>query len=285
MASESNPIASSPLVVRVDDDNELRVSAFGAQALSWRCRGRERLYLSPRASFGEGKAIRGGIPVIFPQFGEHGGGPRHGFARTCAWEVRAPADPPDPAMPPGLSLSLRDDAATRGHWPHRFEAELSLRPGANRLRIGLRVRNLDDSAFEFTAALHTYLRVADIDGTLVHGLEDRPYYDSTRAGKRVEPTDAPVRFEGELDRIYADTRAPLRVTDGEQLLRLESQGFADTVVWNPGASLAAGLADLGEGEHRHFVCVEAAQVLSPVRLQPGAAWEGAQTLIVEDTLR
>lgn len=269
-----------PLQLNVGDDGRIEASPFGAHALSWRCQGRERLYLSPRASFGEGKAIRGGVPVIFPQFGERGGGPRHGFARTSAWE---PLDGPG-AGASRLAFRLRDDERTRRHWPHRFEAELALEPGENRLRIALRVRNLDQAPFEFTAALHTYLRVADIAGTLVHGLEDRPYFDSARDGERVEATDAPVRFEGEVDRIYPDSRRALRVTDGEQLLRLETEGFADTVVWNPGAALAAELADLGAGEQRHFVCVEAANILSPIRLQPGADWAGAQTLIVEKSM-
>ncbi|MGO4775051.1 hypothetical protein AB4084_05950, partial [Lysobacter sp. 2RAB21] len=165
--------------------------------------------------------------------------------------------------------------------PYPFEAELDIEPAANRLRIALSVRNTGQDAFEFSAALHTYLRVADIAGTLVHGLEDRDFVDSTQGGAAHAASDAPVRFEGEIDRIYADTRQPLRVTDGEQLLRLEAEGFADTVVWNPGAELAAGLADLGAGEHRHFVCVEAGNVLTPVRLEPGAVWTGAQILTVE----
>lgn len=270
-----------PLQLNVGDASRIEASPFGAHALSWRCQGRERLYLSPRASFGEGKAIRGGVPVIFPQFGERGDGPRHGFARTAAWE---PLDAPGTGAA-RLAFRLRDDEHTRRHWPHRFEAELALEPGENRLRIALSVRNLDEAPFEFSAALHTYLRVADIAGTLVHGLEDRPYFDSARGGEQVEPTDAPVRFEGEVDRIYPGTRRVLRVTDGEQMLRVESEGFADTVVWNPGAELAAGLADLGAGEHRHFICVEAARIIEPVRLEPGAGWTGAQHLIVEETLR
>ncbi|MGH8082823.1 MAG: D-hexose-6-phosphate mutarotase, partial [Lysobacter sp.] len=203
-------------------------------------------------------------------------GPRHGFARTQDWEALDARD-----NPPQLSFRLREREQTHAAWPHRFEAELDIQPAATRLRIALSVRNTDLHAFEFTVALHTYLRVADIAGTLVHGLEDRAYLDSTRDGLACGPSDAPVRFDGEVDRIYTDTRQPLRVTDGEQLLRLEAEGFADTVVWNPGAELAASLADLGPGEHRHFVCIEAANVVRPVRLEPGAVWTGAQILIVE----
>lgn len=273
------PIAS-PLSLNAagSSGSTVEATAFGAHVLSWRCRGRERLYLSPHASLAAGKAIRGGIPVIFPQFAERGPGPRHGFARTCPWQVEDTAGP----SPQRLLFRLVDDETTRASWPHRFAAELSVEPASDRLRTALTVRNRGDEAFEFTAALHTYLRVANVAGTLVHGLEDRPYLDSTRQGLHCEPDDAPVRFEAELDRIYPDVPKPLRLTDGEELLRLEAEGFRDVVVWNPGRELAAGMSDLGADEHHRFVCVEAAAVLVPIRLEPGQAWTGAQILVVED---
>ncbi len=269
------PALPASLQLNGPGDSRVDASAFGAHVLSWRCRGRERLYLSPNASFGAGKAIRGGVPVIFPQFALRGDGPRHGFARTLTWE----ADP----QPTRLSFQLRDREETRRHWPHRFEAALDVEPGEDRLRIALSVRNTDRAAFEFSAALHTYLAVADIEATLVHGLEDRGYVDSAHGDAACPPSDAPVRFDGEVDRIYAGTRRPLRITDGEHMLRCEAEGFADTVVWNPGAELAAGMADLEPDGHRRFVCVEAAQVLQPVRLEPGQAWTGAQILVVESS--
>ncbi len=43
----------------------------------------------------------------------------------------------------------------------------------------------------------------------------------------------------------------------------------NTVVWNPWAELAGGMADLGD-EWPHFVCVEAANIrANAVTLQPG----------------
>ena len=45
------------------------ISLHGAHVLSWKpAPARECLYLSPNASQAPGAAIRGGIPVIFPQF-------------------------------------------------------------------------------------------------------------------------------------------------------------------------------------------------------------------------
>ncbi|WP_363800651.1 D-hexose-6-phosphate mutarotase [Lysobacter firmicutimachus] len=268
-------LPDAPLRLAGPADSEALATAFGAQLLSWRCRGRERLYLSPRADF-SGTAIRGGVPVIFPQFAARGPGPRHGFARTRDWRVL-----PTDARIPRLAFALDDDDATRALWPHRFQAVLEAEAEPDRLHIGLSVRNRGDEAFEFTVALHTYLRVDDLAGARLHGLEDRPYLDSVAGGRACAAAGAPLRFDGELDRLYPQARAPLRLCDGAHVLRVEAHGFADAVVWNPGAALAAGLGDLGEGEQGRFVCVEAGCIAEPVRLAPGASWRGRQSLIVE----
>jgi len=268
-------LPDAPLRLAGPADSQAQATAFGAQLLSWHCRGRERLYLSPRADF-SGAAIRGGVPVIFPQFAARGSGPRHGFARTRRWRV-LPGDP----QAPRLAFAFEDDEATRALWPHRFHAELEIRAEPDRLHVGLGVRNRGEEACEFTVALHTYLCVDDLAGVRLEGLEDRPYLDSAAGGRACAAAGTPLRFDGELDRIYPDVRAPLRLCDGAHALRVEAQGFADAVVWNPGAALAAGLADLGEGEQRRFVCVEAGCIAEPVRLAPDESWHGRQTLIVE----
>src|SRR3954471_12825339 len=50
------------------------------------------LFMSGSSKFTPDKAIRGGVPVIFPWFGAHGTQPElpmHGFARTAEWEVES----------------------------------------------------------------------------------------------------------------------------------------------------------------------------------------------------
>ncbi len=62
------------------------VALHGAQMLSWRTGdGRERLYLSPQAVMDGQAAIRGGVPLCFPQFNTRGSLPKHGFVRNTAW--------------------------------------------------------------------------------------------------------------------------------------------------------------------------------------------------------
>ena len=63
----------------------------GAQVTAWQLPGeRPILFTSPNSAFAPGRAIRGGIPIIFPWFGpsRHApAAPQHGFARTAAWHL------------------------------------------------------------------------------------------------------------------------------------------------------------------------------------------------------
>src|ERR1700688_4451384 len=65
----------------------------GAQLTSWRAAGfDERIFLSERSRWEEGKAIRGGIPVCFPWFRaktDDAKAPAHGFVRTKTWQLEA----------------------------------------------------------------------------------------------------------------------------------------------------------------------------------------------------
>ena len=107
------------------------VSRLGGQVLSWTTPdGRERLFLSERARFDGSAPVRGGIPVCFPQFGELGSLPKHGFVRTMAWSVAAERCGDDYAL---VTLELAADEATRALWPHSFLAEITVMLEADRL--------------------------------------------------------------------------------------------------------------------------------------------------------
>ncbi len=246
------------------------VALHGAQVLSWiPADGRERLFLSERARFEPGTAIRGGIPVIFPQFGERGALARHGFARNLPWHFIG-ADR-------HAVFSLISDEAT-AHWPHTFAARLRIALPGDALEATLEIENTGDTPFLFNAALHTYLRVQELDDAVLEGLQGCDYEDSAAGGTLRREDDFELRFNGEIDRIYNDVVAPLALRNGSHSLHIEQEGFPDTVVWNPGATLAASIGDLAPGDHRRFVCVEAAQVLQPEALHPGDTWAGTQRL-------
>lgn len=268
-----------PLLLVAPDGARAAVHPHGAHVTSWTPAGGtadERLFLSALGGPRPGAAIRGGIPVIFPQFAAEGPYARHGFARTSEWTVVEAGPAIDGA---GAVLRLADTPATRAAWPFAFEATLTVALGGEALTVTLAVTNTGDAPMPFTAALHTYLRVAHVAEVAVHGLGGVTYRDATAGGAhRVEAADA-VRLAGEVDRLYLDVPGPVEVREPGRATRVVAAGFPDVVLWNPGPERAAALADLEPGGADRFVCVEAAVVGRPVRLAPGERWAGAQTLV------
>lgn len=254
---------------------EAQVMEYAAHVLSWRTSdGIERLFLSNRTEFKPGVAIRGGVPIIFPQFSALGPYPRHGFARTQAWQLQ-PGASPESAV-----FMLRDNELTCNQWPFRFSAEYRVTVLADALHMELAIANQDEKPWSFTAALHTYLRVADIAHVRVSGLEGLMYRNSANHDCMEQQTQELLSIEGEVDRIYFDTLRPIDVVEGPSRLRCSAQGFTDTVVWNPGPAKTAGLADMDADGYRRMLCVEAAAIKHPVVLQPGERWCGSQQLQV-----
>lgn len=253
------------------------VYLHGAHATAWTPAGGSdsRLFLSDRAAFAPGGAIRGGVPVIFPQFADTGPYVRHGFARTAAWAlVRAGRTPDGAAF---AVLALADTDETRALWPFPFGLRYTVRVAGASLEMRLDVQNPGPAPFDFTAALHAYL-AADLPAQ-VAGLHGLAYRDKVAGGTLRIETDAVVTAEGqEIDRVYLAVPTPLALSDAHRTLRIEQTGFADAVVWNPGREKAAGMSDLAPGDAGRFVCVEAAQVARPVVLAPGQAWTGTQRL-------
>jgi len=250
------------------------VCRHGAQVLGWRPRGADRdlLYLSPRSVQADGAAIRGGIPVVFPQFSGFGPLPKHGFLRNRAWRLGAASGDSR------VVFDCTDDAATRACWPHAFHAQLEVALSADCLHTALTVTNTDGAPFAFTTALHTYLAVRDIATARVRGLAGARYLDATQALREEVEKRELVSFDGEFDRVYPATAQDLVLEDADECVTVEREGFAGAVVWNPGTERAAALSDLGDGDWRRFLCIEPAVFAPPVTLAPGASWRGVQRL-------
>ena len=226
-------------------------------------------------------AVRGGgrhpgrDPGDLPQFADRGPFGRHGFARLSTWRFLG-GDGPSTAR-----FGLEDSAATRTAWPAAFALELSVSVGELGLVVALGVTARSD--LRFTAALHTYLAVSDVHRVTVSGLQGTTFESGVEgvAGARQGEADLVVR--GKLDRVYLDVERPvvLREGDGGARVVVDSLGFRDVVLWNPGPEKAGALSDMGPNEYRRMLCVEAAVIGAPVELRAGSRWEGWQRLSAE----
>lgn len=252
--------------------DSLLVAEQGAQVLSWVSGGRERLYLSPGCTADGQTAIRGGVPICWPQFSRRGPLKPHGFARNLPWRLGVSEASDGHAT---LSLHLSANAQTRAEWPHGFELAQSLRLAPGQLRVTLDVHNTDSVPWSFTGALHTYLAVADVAQAQLAGLGGQREWDSLsqQMGQGAETIVADAPF----DRVYEAAPASLTLREQAHGMTItQSASWQHTVVWNPGVELP----DLpGEG-FRHMLCVEAAQVLAPHEVEPGGHWSGWQQLDV-----
>jgi glucose-6-phosphate 1-epimerase len=261
-------------------------SLHGGQVLSWvPADGGERLFLSDKTVFGGDAAVRGGVPVCFPQFNQRGPLPKHGFARQALWTLAASHDD-------GFELLLRDGLATQHIWPEHFELRLRVQLAPQVLTLTLNVRNTGPRAWPFTAALHTYLRTRDVTQVTLAGLSGTPCWDAV-ADQRFVEDSAQLHF-GQLaqqgfDRVFTvasdgcEAKAlTLQHEHGHPRMWItQSDTMHEAVVWNPGQAGCAQLADMAPEAWRHMLCVEAARIDQPVTLGAGESWQGWQQLRFE----
>ena len=256
------------------------VALHGAHLLGWQPAGEQPvLFLSERSEFAKDKAIRGGVPVIWPWFGPRSEAvrpapedapksPSHGFARTAAWRLQFAAVTQEQVH---LTFTLGPTEASRafGFDAFRLVYEMTL---GRELTLRLTVGNEGAEELRFEEALHSYFAVGEIERVALLGTEVTEYLDKPDGMKRKRQADAPLRFSEETDRVYLATTETCRVEDeaSGRVLAIAKQHSHNTVVWNPWAELTAGLADMEpEGWHR-MLCVETANVgEAAIRLAPG----------------
>ena len=251
---------------------QLTVAEYGGQLLSWKSAdGVEQLYTPVRLGIQPGRALRGGVPVCFPQFSGRGSLPKHGLVRTRPWRLLAQTET-------AVILAIADDTGTRALWPYAFELIQTIVLDANGLTVSLDFHNRSERPVAFTAALHSYLRVDDVTECGLYGLSGRDYEDAADGG-RYKTQHGPLRVAGEVDRVFADAPLELELQCGTgRRLQIEQGGFADTVVWCPGPEIAAGFSDMPAEDWRRMLCVEAAAAAQPVTVLADGHWQGWQRL-------
>ncbi|MFH2124608.1 MAG: D-hexose-6-phosphate mutarotase [Pseudomonadota bacterium] len=251
-----------------------RISLQGGHVTDYQPLGQAPLLWTSSASlYQPGKAIRGGIPVCWPWFGNHPSDPvkpSHGFARTALWNLVATSH--NSKGETVITLALNDSPPTHAIWPHSFSLTLTIVYGAS-LQLSLAMENRSVSAVSLSCALHSYFRVTDWQTCRIYGLDGVDYLDKVEGYTR-KTQSGMVVFEQETDRIYlvSDAACRIEIPESGRDLLLRQQGSTATVVWNPGSVKPLAMADMTGEEYREMVCVETAIAPQiPVILQPGAS--------------
>jgi glucose-6-phosphate 1-epimerase len=243
----------------------------GAHVTSWKPGGEnEVLYLSPRSLWQDGTAIRGGVPVCFPWFGDKAGDPQapaHGFVRTKSWHLDSIERDGDTVS---VSMFTDSSKSTQKWWPPDFRLLHRATFGAE-LLLELIVTNTGSAPLRFEEALHAYYKVGDATKTSISGLDHTQYLDKTDSF-REKTQSGDVLIRAETDRVYLDTEKPLRMVDGvlHRRIVVSKENSRTTVIWNPFPEKAAGLKDLGQDQWKSMLCIEVTNVGEyAVELAPG----------------
>jgi len=263
-------------------DAEADLYLQGAHLTHWtRQEQRPILFVSPKSLFAPGKAIRGGVPIIFPWFGARGDGkpgPAHGFARSTEWTVEGTGLRDNGSVE--ITLALAPNEVTRSFFEPVFHLRFRVVVGSE-LEMELETRNDGTEPFTFEEALHTYLAVADVRQASISGLEDTIYIDKTDGFQRKMQGDEPVRIAKETDQVHLNTQSTCVVHDsvwGRRIM-VEKSGSNSTVIWNPWIDKTAGMSDMDADSWLGMVCVETANAAdNAIQLAPGAIHKLSATI-------
>jgi glucose-6-phosphate 1-epimerase len=255
----------------------------GAHVTSWAPAGNDEvIFISTKSRWEEGQAIRGGIPICFPWFrgkSDDAHAPAHGFVRTKMWQLESITQNENGVA---VTMFTQSDEHTRKWWPGEFRLVHRAAFGSN-LRMELICTNTGTTPFRFEEALHTYNRIANIQDARLQGLDGVSYLDNTDSNKE-KTQRGDVSIASATDSAYCNTQNEVDLLDlsNKRRIRLRKEHSLSTVVWNPWSEGAARLQDLGDGEWKQYLCVEASNILgAAINLAPEQEHRMAAVITVE----
>jgi len=266
-----------PVVEVTNEKATAKISVYSGHVMSFKPVGEpeDLLFLSDKAYYEVGKAMKGGIPICWPWFGpdpEGKGRASHGFVRNRMWTLLS-AD----AIAPGetkVRLGMSPSKETLEIWPYQFELVIEIIIGAQ-LSITLTTQNTGDTPFSITQALHTYFATGDISQVSVQGFENARFVDKADGGAEKTQT-GDITITEETDRIYTDVKPEIVIDDGAmgRRIRITSTGSSTAIVWNPWKEISVKMADLGDQDYQRFICVETANAEDEViEVAPGTDYK------------
>ncbi len=230
------------------------IALFGGHILSYvpKHDNRERLWVSKNANFDGSKAIRGGVPICWPWFGDHKDAQysAHGYVRNQTWDIVSSKE-----LTTGTQIILKPNTCIGEGFSGNLALQLVVTVGPT-LRMQLVTTNLGNTPVSYNCALHTYFSVTDIHKIKLTGLNGK-YLDKTRAFDSFEtPTD--YQFTEETDRVHLYKAPDVTIADGQLDTQVISSGHDSIIVWNPWQEKSISMGDMADDSYLTMVCVETA---------------------------
>ncbi|KAH6917377.1 glucose-6-phosphate 1-epimerase [Coprinopsis sp. MPI-PUGE-AT-0042] len=254
--------------------------------------GVERLFVSSKASLDGSKAVRGGIPVVYPNFGapshpEHSKLAQHGFARTTVWKFDQTVMDNEAGV--SVKLLLEPTAEIAAVYDKDFKLVYVVTLAEHQLSTDIHVTNTSTSGkLEFQSLLHTYL-AAPAQEVKIAPLQSLTYFDKVDPASDGNPSQkvearSSVDVRQPTDSVYEGAfiaSSEVNVSWPGNAVEVRAKGFKDVVVWNPGED-GRKIGDMEEGGWNNYVCVEPGYVRGFVELPAGETWVGQQVITIKE---
>ncbi|KAL7542104.1 hypothetical protein ACHAXR_011516 [Thalassiosira sp. AJA248-18] len=275
-------MANDPINIKhTKSGAQCTIYPFGAHLTSYKTgSGKELLFLSRDAILNGSKAIRGGIPLCFPQFGQPDKSmPQHGFLRNNYWkEVSGSQFDDDDSAGISMELALKDVVNSRGgKWDTdtKLDAKCTytVKINGNGFTTTISMENLGEDTWDFQVLLHNYFLVQDrmaLDGEQcnVKGLEGYTVSDKVSGEDYVLGGESVTIPDVIIDRVYTPPKDKMDLSviiaaGPSNNLSLTASGEVNGekvpvsgVVWNPHEEKAKGMGDFGDDQYVDMICVE-----------------------------
>ena len=270
------------------------VRPFGATLTSYKTSsGKEILFVSKLAKTDGSKALRGGIPLVFPQFGQPNPNmPSHGFLRCNYWITNRQSyyDNDDEAGCE-FTLDLKDVVSGKGDtvWSDgSVDCTLSfmVKVQASSITTTLTIHNNGKNQFDYQTLLHTYYKINGSKALCnnscnVVGLDGYNVDDKITSEQSVQDS-SPIGIDREVDRIYTPptgkSKLDVVICTGDDGSKVSLKATAidgekeipvSVVVWNPFIEKAKRLGDFDDNEYHDMLCVEPGILSGMEPLAPG----------------
>lgn len=282
------------------------IHQWGATVVSWKVGEEEQIFVSNQALYDGKKAIRGGIPVVFPQFGRPDESmAQHGFARTSTWNFDGVNISEHVNKPSSITavFLLQHSAETLKVWPHQFHLEYLVTLSGNSMSTSLVMKNIGSEPFDCQALLHTYLQAEAIENVRIGGFENVPFIEKVGEKSNHGPREAEhialKTIPYEVDRIYTpsiarnpndeDKTVVVDMLEGSRKVVVSSCAsktvggvvqsiVPDCVLWNLWVDKAMAMGDMQDDAYLKYVCIEPGLVEKPHTVAPGDVLTLTQTL-------
>lgn len=284
------------LVLQHPKGSSVEILLYGATITSWKSSSidskdvKERLFLSSKAILDGTKAVRGGIPVVFPCFGapshpDHSKLAQHGFARTSVWKFDKTVMDNDAGV--SIQLLLEPTSEISSVYDKNFRLAYVVTLAEHQLSTDIHVSNPEASGkLEFQALLHTYLAAPAKDVT-IQPLAGLTYHDKMNPAANGAPSEKVeartfIDVRQPTDAVYEGASGKYTVSWPGNAIEVRAKEFKDVVVWNPGED-GRKIGDMEEGGWHNYVCVEPGFVRGFVELGAGETWVGQQVITIKES--